>query len=249
MTRKSSILLTCLLGLALFPLGCLQVPARIDATAYPAPTYGSGEERFAKEIAAMLARDSVQVPPHDGIALLGSSSFARWDSMLRDLAPLPVYNRGFGGSGLRQNAYYAPRIVAPYQPRMVVVYCGENDISNADTPAKQALDDFQALVHVLRQDQADLPIVFLSMKPSPKRWSYWPKFQEANAMIRRYTEEVRGLSYIDVGTAMLDSTGRPFQHIWKADSLHMNEAGYAIWRELLVPQLQAAYTAAPPRKK
>lgn len=246
MPRTTAILLTCLLGLALFPLGCQEVPARRFATPFPVLRYGSAEERYAKEIAAMLARDSVQPPPQEGIALLGSSSFTRWDSMLKDLAPLPVFNRGFGGSGLRQAAYYAPQIVTPYRPRLVVVYCGENDLISASVPAQQALDDFQALVKVLRQQQPDLRIVFLSMKPSPKRWSFWPKFQEANALVKQYTEEERGLRYFDVGSAMLDSTGRPFRQIWMPDSLHMNTEGYAIWRGLLLPMLEAEYAQTQP---
>jgi lysophospholipase L1-like esterase len=233
-------LIVCLLVLsvAFLPLaGCKRRHYVPQAPPYPVPTYGNAEAKFAGEIAAMLARDSVQPPPMDGIALLGSSSFTRWDSMVPDLAPWPVYNRGFGGSGLRQAAYYAPQIVHPYRPRLVLVYCGENDICNDATPAKQALEDFRVLVQVLRRPQPDLPILFLSMKPSPKRWVYWPKFQEANALIRRYTEEERGLGYLDVGSAMLDGSGQPLRHIWLSDSLHMNAAGYALWHEPILAAL------------
>lgn len=234
------LLIACLLVLSAAVLsltGCQRPHPIRQAPSYPVLGYGPGEAKFAGEIAAMLARDSVQPPPTDGIALLGSSSFTRWDSMVPELAPWPVYNRGFGGSGLRQAAYYAPQIVSPYRPRLVLVYCGENDICNDATPATQALDDFRALVQVLRRPQPDLRIVFLSMKPSPKRWVYWPKFQEANALIRRYTEEERGLGYLDVGSAMLDSAGQPLRHIWLSDSLHMNAAGYALWHAPLLRTL------------
>jgi lysophospholipase L1-like esterase len=248
MPRTRNSLLACLLGACLLLPGCGPQPVRRNAAPFPVLSYGSAEQKFATEIADMLARDSLQAPPVDGIALLGSSSFTRWDSMAVDLAPLPVYNRGFGGSGLRQAAYYAPQIVTPYRPRLVLVYCGENDICNDATPAQQALTDFQALVQVLRRAQPGLPVVFLSMKPSPKRWAYWPKFQEANGLIRRYTEEERGLGYFDVGGALLDSAGLPLRHIWRSDSLHLNAEGYAIWSGLLQPMLAQAYPAALPKR-
>ena len=45
------------------------------------------------------------------------------------MAPLPVLNRGIAGACLQQLAVYADQIIAPYSPRTVVVYAGENDIA------------------------------------------------------------------------------------------------------------------------
>jgi hypothetical protein len=69
------------------------------------------------------------------------------------------------------------------------------------------------------------------------RWQWWPKFQEGNKLVRRYAEEERNLRFIDLSPGMLDSTLHPHRHIWMSDSLHMNEAGYKVWVDLLKPYL------------
>jgi lysophospholipase L1-like esterase len=45
------------------------------------------------------------------------------------------------------------------------------------------------------------------------------------------------LDYIDVFTPMLGPDGLPKPDIFLKDNLHMNERGYAIWREVVRPYL------------
>jgi hypothetical protein len=42
---------------------------------------------------------------------------------------------------------------------------------------------------------------------------------------------------VDVASGMLDEKGRPRREIFKPDKLHMNRAGYVIWRDALRPVL------------
>src|SRR5512136_3175724 len=67
------------------------------------------------------ARDRIQPPPADVIVFTGSSSITFWSTLEQDMAPLPVINRGFGGSRIDDVVYYADRIVIPYHPRAVVL--------------------------------------------------------------------------------------------------------------------------------
>src|SRR5271165_5563318 len=69
-------------------------------------------------------------PPKPGVIVFtGSSSIRFWESLASDMKPLEVINRGFGGSRVAQVNQYASRIVLPYQPRAVVLYAGDNDLS------------------------------------------------------------------------------------------------------------------------
>ncbi len=55
--------------------------------------------RFAAEIEAFEATDKLSPPPKGAIVLTGSSTVRRWHPTLeKDLAPLTVIPRGFGGS-------------------------------------------------------------------------------------------------------------------------------------------------------
>ena len=55
--------------------------------------------------------------PEGAIVLTGSSSFARWNTMEADLAPLTVITRGFGGSTMADLLHYVDRVVLKYKPR------------------------------------------------------------------------------------------------------------------------------------
>ena len=63
---------------------------------------------------------------------------------------------------------------------------------------------------------------------------------EANTLVAAECAKHEKLSYVDIATGMLDSTGAPHQHIFKEDNLHMNREGYVIWRDALKPVLLKA---------
>lgn len=112
-------------------------------------------------------------PPNPGtIVFTGSSSIRLWDTLVDDMRPLDVINRGFGGS---QNAHvnqYARRIVIAYRPRAVVLYAGENDLSWAWSKSPDTvLDDVKRFVEIIHAELPDTWIYYVSMKPSPLRWS------------------------------------------------------------------------------
>src|SRR5258708_32199090 len=71
--------------------------------------------------------DKVNPPKPGGIVVTGASSIRRWDTLVAEMKPLDVTNRGFGGSQYSDLNQYAERIVTAYPPRAVVVYEGEKD--------------------------------------------------------------------------------------------------------------------------
>src|SRR5580692_8032994 len=85
---------------------------------------------FSSDIAAFKAQDA-QTPPAKGqILFIGSSSFTRWTDVQSYFPTHPILNRAFGGSTLPDVIRYVNDIVFPYQPKQVVLYCGENDFAS-----------------------------------------------------------------------------------------------------------------------
>jgi lysophospholipase L1-like esterase len=70
----------------------------------------------------------------------------------------------------------------------------------------------------------------VSIKPSPSRVDLLPAIREANARIRDDLAKMPQAEFIDVYTTMLDTDGRPRAELFGPDRLHMNAAGYALWR-------------------
>lgn len=202
-----------------------------------APLTPDERTRYEPELRVFDSLLAAEAEAPGGIVFTGSSSIRKWETLLADMAPLPVANRGFGGAIIKQVTYYTQRMIVPLRPRLVVLYCGENDIANDKYPAEMPLNDFKAFVKTLRGKLPRTGIVFVSLKPSPLRWQWWPKFETANRLIADYIATEDWMWYVDVSQAMLGSNGRPMGEIYLSDSLHMNPAGYGIWTHILKPEV------------
>jgi lysophospholipase L1-like esterase len=190
-------------------------------------------EVWAEAIAKFEEEDQKMPPPKHGVLFLGSSSIRGWDTT-KWFPDLPVVNRGFGGSQICDSTHYADRLVNIHQPRIVVFYAGDNDIAGGKSP-EQVRDDFHAFVEKVRGPQPELPIVFISIKPSIARWKLADKIMAANRLIKEDIEELGNIEYLDVWPAMLNEQGEPKEELFSDDGLHMNEDGYKVWTELVMP--------------
>jgi lysophospholipase L1-like esterase len=150
-----------------------------------------------------------------------------------------VINRGFGGSSLPQVTQYVDLIVLPYKPKQVVIYCGENDLAIDSTLSPEAVAArFEQLFKLIRQGRRKPHIVYVAMKPSPRRQALMPKMEKANALISAFLKTQRRTSYIDIYHPMLDTQGNPRKELFTADNLHMNANGYALWQKIIEPHLK-----------
>jgi len=184
-------------------------------------------------------------PPEGVIVFTGSSSIRFWKSLKEDMAPLPVVNRGFGGSQIHQVTHYADRIVLPYKARAIVFYAGENDmaglfLSKKRTPV-EIREAYQKFCEKIHAAQPDVPIYYISTKPPKRRLRLWPAMQEANQFVREYCASDERLHYIDIVPAMLDAEGKPRRDVFKWDGIHLNEKGYAIWTSVVGTVLLEAF--------
>lgn len=193
---------------------------------------------FYNEIEAFKKQDIVSPPPKNAIVFVGSSSFRMWSNIQEDFPGYKIINRGFGGSSLPDAIRYASDIIIPYKPKQVVVYSGENDFTADGVNAEIVFDRFTTLFETIRKDLPKSHILFVSIKPSPSRLKYLPEMVKANAMIKNYLKVNRGTGFVDVYSKMLLKDGTPMPDIFKADKLHMNEAGYAIWQKAIKPYLK-----------
>jgi lysophospholipase L1-like esterase len=211
------------------------------------PTVWAGEmRRFDK----FDRRDGV---PSDVIVFTGSSSIRYWSTLAADMAPLPVLNRGFGGSQIDDVTYYADRAVMRYKPKAIVFYAGENDMagvlwSSKKTP-QEVLDAFRKFCEKIHASLPHTPIYFISIKPPKGRIAEWPQMQLANQLIRDYCASDQRLHYIDIVPPMLNAQGSPRGELYGWDGIHMNAQGYAIWtsviRSVLMGQHASTQTAQP----
>jgi len=96
--------------------------------------------------------------------------------------------------------------------------------------------DFRRLAAMVQADFPRAHLAFLAIKPSKARWDEWPIMAEANRLIKAYSEAHANLGYVDVATPLLNQAGEP-KDVFVLDGLHLNEQGYALWQQVLAPEL------------
>ena len=193
---------------------------------------------FYDEIQQFKRLDSAHFPQKNAILFVGSSSIRKWQDVQEYFPDVKVINRGFGGSELSDAIRYANDIIIPYHPRQIVIYSGENDLAYSDTitPAI-VLRRFETLFTIIRSALPMVPIVYISIKPSPSRQKLMPEMVEANRLIKNYLQSKKKAVFVDVYHKMLSANGKPMPDIFVEDNLHMNAKGYHIWQKAIRPYL------------
>jgi lysophospholipase L1-like esterase len=200
--------------------------------------------RWQGSLDDFAAADRQQAPTTGGVVFVGSSSIRLWDKLETQFGePVKIVKRGFGGSRLSDCATLAQRLVIPYEPRLVVVYAGDNDLAEGATP-QEVLASFASFVEGVRAKLPATRIAYVSIKPSPARLGLMPKIRETNQLLAAFTAGHDNLDYIDIFTPMLDANGQPRRALFRADALHLNDDGYALWRGVIAGHLGSSTLAS-----
>ena len=214
-------------AVAVCALALLGACGRAQTTAAQATAL---DKSLAVEIARFVSADQAAPPAACQVLFVGSSSIVRWKSLAADMAPIPVINRGFGGSHIEHVDRWFDKIVAPYRPRAIVFYAGDNDI-DAGIPVERVVDDFDTFLSLKTAALGVTPVYFISVKPSKARFAQLGLQAQVNEAIRERAAKRADLVFIDVVAPMLDH-GKP-RELFVADGLHMTAEGYALWTRLV----------------
>jgi len=199
--------------------------------------------QWEKAIRAFEAADKTDPPPRHAILMIGSSSIVKWTNAPAQFPEYQLIRRGFGGSHLSDSVAFIDRIVVPYEPMLVLLYAGDNDIAGGKS-AEQVFADFQEFVAKVQGQLPGTTIAYLAIKPSASRMKFMETIKTANRLIQEYSRTNPKLIYVDTFTPMLDADGQPRAELFVGDRLHLSDAGYKLWAGIVKPVL-ATVTAAP----
>lgn len=205
------------------------------------PVWAQTASRFEAQV-QKLVEDDQKNPPADGsILFIGSSIWRLWSSLKQDMAPLPVYNRAFGGSRTPDMLEQFDRLVVPHRPRIIVYYCGSNDVGAGDDAAaiEERIHQFAVKVGT------KLPgtkLIFVSINKAPDKEQRWDVVEAVNAKVRdQFTKQFGYLSYIEVNQALFDANGKARMDLYLPDKLHFHPPAYVAFTDIIKPILTKAW--------
>lgn len=194
-------------------------------------------ERWESNIRAFEAADKKTEPPSGGTLFVGSSSIRNW-KLEESFPDRSVIKRGFGGSQVSDTIHYFDRIVSRYEPNVIVIYAGENDIVAGESP-EQIVDDYRTLLKLVENSLPKTHVVYLPIKPGVSRWNLWDKMNQVNEQIKRgIVPQNYRWHYLDLPPLMLTEQGEPNPALFVDDGVHLNDQGYAIWVEAVESKLK-----------
>ena len=217
----------------LFAIACL-APS-LCAQEQPAKPHPSA--KWEPNIAKFEKQDETAPPAKGGIVFVGSSSIVGW-KLDQAFPNLSAINRGFGGSQLADSVYYADRVVTKYEPKIVVLYAGDNDLKGGKKP-EQIAADFDEFVERVHAKLPETKIIYVAVKPSIARWNLIEQVRATNKLIAdACAKDAERLVFLDIQPLMYADNGEPDPALFVADGLHLSAEGYARWNKLLLPHLK-----------
>jgi lysophospholipase L1-like esterase len=174
----------------------------------------------------------------DGIVFVGDSITEGWHTLEQDFAGLQVkvVNRGIGGDTTPNLLYRLREDVLDLHPRAMVVMIGTNDLGEHTTPA-----DIAANLNVfhdrVRAVYPKIPIAWCLVMPRKGDDTYPDRIRELNARIFEIAARDHHVIVCDTFAplALPDGSSKPEDFV--PDRLHLNPAGYAVWKTALYPIL------------
>ena len=215
---------------------CLEVGALKAQAPNPDPA------RFEKDIAAFESEDHVSPPPRDAMLFVGSSSIGYWD-VAAAFPGIATIKRGFGGSHVSDNIYFADRIVVRYRPRLIVFYAGDADVAG-NKNAEQIAQDYTTFIALIHSKLPGTPMVIIGIKPSPAHWSRMEIIRRANDMVRQLAASDHLVAYVDVEAPLLGTDGKPRAEFYADNGLNLNERGYEEWTKATRTAIETSWSRA-----
>jgi lysophospholipase L1-like esterase len=175
------------------------------------------------------------------ILFVGSSIFHRWTQLTSQMAPLPVTNIAFDGAQTDDWNQLIESRVIPVRPKVVVYYCGSNDVDAGDSAAHIA-GRIRLFIDRVTKALPDTRIVFVSVNRAPEKRDRWDIVDDINRQIQKYAEKNPRVQFVDVNPALANADGSPRIELFMNDRLHLRPPAYEEFAKILKPVLERLLT-------
>lgn len=165
------------------------------------------------------------------LVLTGSSSIRKWPQTDTVFSQYDVVNAGFGGSCFSDLWALRDTLIYTLRPEVLVIYEGDNDLSDG-VPSADILDDANRLLEELSRRLPTTEVVVIAPKASRARHHLASAYLALNRELRLVAMN-HGAHWVDFWDVQHHADGTLRDDLFVADRLHLNDLGYTVWvREL-----------------
>lgn len=198
------------------------------APAAPPPMYTNPNAVRAGKMDAWLGTRAAIVMAGDSITAPG-----RWGEMFPGVS---IANRGISGDTVTGLLERAPAIAA-MRPRAIFVLIGINDVVGGNDNAR-ILDRYARALETLSATGARIVIQStLQCSSADCTPTVRAQVDALNAALARIARE-HGYRFVDLNPRFSDANG--LKPAYTYDGVHLNGAGYRLWREMIGGEIAAA---------
>jgi lysophospholipase L1-like esterase len=234
MNYIKALLMICFIGFGITALAA-------DMPAGGPPKGGTGKDPFIERLDAFTAKDKAGPPARDSVEFAGSSMFEGWTDVTGQMAPIPAFNRAIGGSKTADILKYLDRLVIQYQPKVVVLYSGINDVSEGVSSASAA-ENIQNIAETINARLPKTKVIYIAILNASNRTESTNLINDANARIKKYAEQTSHITYLDISSALVDNKGATRKEFLTDDGSHYNASAYEAMAKVVKPVVQNAWS-------
>ena len=179
------------------------------------------------------------------VVFLGDSITEGWRTLATDFPNLKVANRGIGGDITSGVLLRLPADVLSLKPAAIVLLIGTNDLGNGADPDDVAAN-LRLILLAIKNFNPNLRVIVCKIMPRSEREGqlYAAKIQKANALVEEFVKSEPNFTTCDTWSIFADEHGNPNPADFNADHLHLNAAGYTVWKTALEPVIARLNLAA-----
>ena len=168
------------------------------------------------------------------VVFLGDSITEGWSTLAKDFPNLKVANRGIGGDITSGVLYRLKADVLSLNPTGIVLLIGTNDVGDGADGADVAAN-IRLILLAIKDFNPNLKVIVCKVMPRSDGGQpiHAERIERINSLIEQFTKGEPNFAICDTWGIYADEKGAPNPEDFKPDHLHLNAAGYGVWKKAL----------------
>lgn len=214
-----------------------------DASQFPGLNQlpGKAPPRVWNGLAKVWARDHAQWKATasnevGAVVFLGDSITEGWSTLAQDFPKLKVADLGIGGDITSGVLYRLKPDVLSLNPAAIVLLIGTNDVGDGADPEDVAAN-IRLILQAIQNYNPKLKVIVCDVMPRADgdARAYSKKIRKVNSLVKKFVKREPNFAICDTWSAFTDKKGHQIAADFRADHLHLNATGYAVWKSALEP--------------